>query len=117
MVLREQVWERSGGWCEWPACEKPGTELAHLHSIGAGGRRSADTPSNVMLLCRDHARISDGEYGSGGRTQYEEAHETLLGADWAEFGAGLAWERAEALTALVASRIDNEGGKEDDGAS
>jgi len=90
---------RTGGRCQWPECEKAGAELAHLHSIGAGGRKSADTLDNVAFLCRDHARISDGEHGTGGPAQYRLAHIQLLGAAVFE-GMTLdrrGWERAEAL--------------------
>jgi len=96
--LRAQVIELSGGWCEAPACTRPGAELAHLHSIGMGGRRSADRIDNVAWLCADHARISDGEYGSGGRAQFDEFHRRLLGST---DGAGLAYRRAEALSEHV----------------
>ena len=98
--LRAQVIDISGGTCEWPSCTVRGVELAHLHSVGAGGRKSADTLSNVMWACYDHARISDGEYGEGGRTQYLAAHDILFNGmwpvAWEELGC-LAWERAEAL--------------------
>ena len=105
--LRAQVIEISGGRCEWPACLEAGRELAHLHSVGAGGRKSADVLGNVAWFCRDHARISDGEYGAGGRSQYVEAHAALLTLadlnliDGLRDGLtvrGLAWRRAEALT-------------------
>ena len=105
--LRARVVDLSGGVCEFPQCGEQGSSLAHLHSIGAGGRQSADTLSNVMWACRDHARITDGEYGSGGRAQYVEAHNVLFGGMWPvgwEKTGSLAWERAEALTAVVARK-------------
>lgn len=103
--LRAQVMEISGGICEWPLCSGRGVELAHLHSVGAGGRDSADTLGNVAAFCWDHARISDGEFGQGGMDQYREAHRVLFGAaQWQVSWPGspgwensLAWERAEAL--------------------
>ena len=98
-ALRLQVIDLSGGTCEFPQCDQRGAELAHLHSIGAGGRKSADVLENVAWFCWDHARISDGEYGEGGRPQYVGAHSVLFGmwpTDWEQTGA-LAWERAEAL--------------------
>ncbi|MCP4897348.1 MAG: hypothetical protein GY906_10290 [bacterium] len=33
--------------------------MAHLHSIGMGGRKSADTLDNVMRACDDHALLTD----------------------------------------------------------
>ena len=98
-ALRDAVRARAFDRCEFPACPNAGQELAHLHSVGMGGRVSADDPDNAMWACRDHARITDGEYGSGGVKQYRDAH-ALLGL------AGvppdrLGWERAEALVALV----------------
>ncbi len=87
--LRAKVFELAGGRCEFPGCPKAATELAHLHSIGAGGRKSADTLDNTMAACPDHARITDGLYGTGGREQFEKAMRSI--------GAAGAWERAEAL--------------------
>jgi len=101
--LRESVIERSVGVCEWPECFDPGGELAHLRSIGMGGRKSADTIDNVMWLCSDpHARLSDGEYGSGGAPEYLSEHLKLMGPAFLEIPANLiAWERAEALRGLI----------------
>ena len=93
-ALRAQVIERSGGVCEWNRCVERGDELAHLHSIGMGGRKSADTLTNVMWLCWDHARISDGLYATGGLEQYRRAH-LDIGVDL--MGVSVAWSRAEAL--------------------
>lgn len=98
--LRAQVADISGGMCEWPRCSRPGVELAHLRSVGMGGRKSADTLGNVMWACRDHARISDGEYGAGGRAQFVAAHDILFSGIWPtawEATGKLAFERAEAL--------------------
>jgi hypothetical protein len=69
-----------------------------------GGRESADTLDNVAWLCPDHARISDGLYGTGGHDQYAKAHRDL----WAAAGdqdAGLryGWARAEALRKATAA--------------
>lgn len=68
-VLRADVWEISGGFCEhpvkhpsWPItirCNEGATELAHIRSIGMGGRRSADFVNNVFAACYLHARSSD----------------------------------------------------------
>lgn len=100
--LRAVVVERSAGQCEWPRCEDRGAELAHLHRVGAGGRGSADTADNAMWACSDHARISDGEYGSGGAAQYRQAHLILFGDRFLDMPSHtIAWERAEALRRLV----------------
>lgn len=100
--LREQVFERDGGRCIWPGCGEWATELAHFSSIGMGGRVSADSPENAGAMCYDHARISDGEYGTGGRAEYLEAHRRLLGQDFVEMPQHrVAWERGEALRRLV----------------
>lgn len=101
--LRESVRVRAGDRCEWPRCPEFGDELAHGHSIGMGGRASADTLDNVFWLCWDHARISDGEFGAGGKVEYDRAHRDLLGDDYSE-GPGLAWSRAEALCRIVADK-------------
>ena len=99
--LRAKVIERSGGWCQWPGCPNRGTEMAHLHSVGMGGRQSADTLENVMWSCWDHARITDGEFGHGGAEQYDAEHRKLLGFDnHLDNARGyLAYRRAEALAA------------------
>ena len=65
--LRADVWEISGGLCEHPVkvslvrrrCNMPATELAHIESIGMGGRASADFVNNVMAACDLHARSTD----------------------------------------------------------
>lgn len=85
-----------------------------------GGRTAADVDSNCGAGCRDHARISDGEYGAGGREQYRQAHLDLFtvapgpypfdGLGWVSadrqftvqsYAGALAYDRAEALTAIV----------------
>ena len=97
--LRAQVIEISGGRCEFPDCSEAGRELAHLHSVGAGGRKSADVLGNVMFACRPHARLTDGEYHDG--AWYLEEHQKLwVAAGWEGhviFESNLAFERAEAL--------------------
>ena len=100
--LRAQVFHRADNVCEWPSCYQYAEELAHLHSIGAGGRKSADTTDNAIAACSDHSRITDGEYGSGGAKQYRHAHLELMGARYLEMDAGvIAFERAETLRALI----------------
>jgi len=103
--LRARALQRDG-WCRWPGCPNNATELAHLHSKGIGGRPSAQTLDNVAMMCPDHARISDGEYGSGGRAQYEREHRKLWeAAAWfvpaSPPKAEWAWWRAEALHRLL----------------
>ncbi len=104
-ALRAQVRERSGGKCEWPECDRSGEELAHAHSVGMGGRTSADTIDNVAFLCWRHARMSDGLQPSGWPAFYQQ-HQLLLGDDWERRIPvnRWAWERAEALTKHVARR-------------
>lgn len=102
-TLRELVSE-----CEWPRCQLHGAEVAHLTSRGMGGTPDGrrNTLDNVAWLCTDHARISDGLYGSGGPDQYDHAHAVLLGPAWLATGRGhprLAYLRAEALRQLVRS--------------
>jgi hypothetical protein len=104
-VLRCQARELAGGMCDWPQCGRPGEELAHLHSIGLGGRKSADVIENLAWLCKPHALMSDG-LQPGGWPAYKQAHQALLGADYEERVTPdrVAFERAEALTRLIASK-------------
>ena len=103
--IRAQAFHRAGDQCEWPLCYQPAAELAHLHSIGLGGRKSADTMENVAALCRKHARYSDGELSGDGITDYQQAHFDLFGGRFLEIPPDrLAWERAEALTKLIEER-------------
>ena len=100
--LREQMMERDNWQCRWTGCHQPAAEMAHIHSIGAGGRKSADELGNVFGACRLHARLSDGEYGSGGAPEYLSEHLKLMGPAFLEIPANLiAWERAEALRGLI----------------
>ena len=101
--LRCEARELSGGMCEW-CQQKPGQELAHFHSIGAGGRQSADSITNVGWFCRSCARMSDGEWAT--RPEYVQAHTMLFGKDWEDRvpPSRIAYERAVALTDLVAAR-------------
>lgn len=99
--LRAQVIERSGGECEWNGCFLQGRELAHLRSIGMGGRKSADTLSNVAWLCQRHARASDGEYRSF--VEYQ-ADLRMLGITDEPASAGLAFKVAEMLSNGISAR-------------
>lgn len=68
--LRAQVEEISGRRCEHPTfiagrlpsvgrCPQAMVEMAHITSIGMGGRTSTDTISNVLAACQVHARSTD----------------------------------------------------------
>ena len=59
-ALRTQLFDLTGGRCEWTSCLQAATRMAHAHSIGMGGRPSADTIDNVASLCDNHALVSDG---------------------------------------------------------
>lgn len=58
--LRRFVEQRSRMACEWPGCSLPGEEMAHIFGKGSGGRRSANHPDNVALLCKHHHDVLDG---------------------------------------------------------
>lgn len=99
--------EIDGPGCTWPGCQMRATERAHFHSKGAGGTPDGrrDTVENQGGMCWDHARMSDGEQ-PGGWPAFKQAHDALFGDGW-EWRIPKnrwAWERAEALTALVARR-------------
>lgn len=100
--LRCQARELAGGMCQWPGCPRPGEELAHLHSIGAGGRPSADTLDNTAWLCAPHALMSDGKQRNW--PEFHQAHTALLGEGWEDriSMSHWGWERAEALRRHVA---------------
>lgn len=59
--LREQALERDGYQCAWPGCDHgEWLEMAHIHPIGMGGRKSADRIDNVWMLCKYHHDHFDG---------------------------------------------------------
>lgn len=104
--LHAHIWDRDHGACIWPHCGQPAREIMHFHSRGMGGTPDGrrDDPSNMGLGCYDHARISDGQIGTGGRAQYRRAHLDLLGQDYIEMPDNrIAYERAEALARLISS--------------
>jgi len=103
-VLRAQARELAGDHCCWPGCTSAGAELAHLHSVGMGGRKAADVITNVAWMCRKHARMTDGMQENW--PDFKQGHNALLGEGWEERipMSGWAWARAEALTRLVAER-------------
>ncbi len=118
--LRAQVWELDRGTCCWPMspecplerCGQPAVELAHFHSVGMGGRASADEVQNAGAMCARHARCSDLQPPEGGgraelwaellRLPYMPegltAPEGLVGQ------RALGWWVAEALTVAVAEQ-------------
>lgn len=61
-ALRIQVIDRSGGQCEWSACNMVGAHMAHIRGIGSGGDPQGvrDQLSNVAFLCVEHHDILDG---------------------------------------------------------
>ena len=63
--LRAEAEKIDGRGCVWPNCRTVGEQLAHLRGVGAGGRPSADTLSNVALLCRFHHDLLDGRSHAG----------------------------------------------------
>ncbi len=100
--LRAAVFERDKGMCRWPKCVERADESAHLTSRGMGGSKHRDTLDNACALCWNHARMSDGEHGDGGASQYLRAHLDLLGAAFLEMEASyIAYERAEALREII----------------
>jgi hypothetical protein len=106
-VLRCQARDISGGTCEWCG-EGPGTSLAHIHSIGMGGRKSADTLANVFWACDKCALASDGIQRNW--PEFMRLHTLLLGEGWETRIPMSRWgfERAEALTRLIASKRGRE---------
>ena len=65
--LRQQRGEVDGWVCRWGRCGHPldqyrnPLELAHLEGRKMGGRKSANTVDNTVMLCRFHHRILDGD--------------------------------------------------------
>lgn len=97
-ALRARLFDLSGGRCEWRRCDHLATQMAHAHSIGMGGRESADTIDNVAALCDAHSLVSDGLWpGLGGRGWYLEQL-ALIGVT----PPVKAWHVAEALEAHIA---------------
>jgi hypothetical protein len=108
-ATRALVIELDGGACQWPGCEHPATEIAHLHSRGMGGTPDGarDHPTNLMCACWRHARYTDGETGDGSWAEYADAHYRLLGRQARHLLVHpdrLAYARAEHLRGLLAAR-------------
>ena len=89
--LRTEVFQRAG-------CVEPAEELAHLHSKGMGGSKTANRPDNAMAACWLDARITDGHHPAA-RDETVRMFR-LVGYEWDWVGS-LAWHRAEALSDWV----------------
>ncbi len=106
-TLRRQLRDIATG-CEWPECERPGAEVAHLRSRGMGGTPDGrrNVLSNVAWLCYDHARMSDGHQPrQRSPVNVERSYVALLGADVygrAVVARTVSYERTEALRRHVA---------------
>ena len=61
--LRLQLQAVAGAMCEWPYCDEPGEQMAHLHHRGMGGSREANVLANVAWLCIIHHDLLDGRVG------------------------------------------------------
>ena len=65
--LRQLRGEVDGWKCRWGTCElkldpyRNPLEMAHLQGRGMGGRKSANEIDNVVMLCRHHHQILDGD--------------------------------------------------------
>jgi hypothetical protein len=80
-ALRDEVFARARGVCEWPSCSDPAEQLCHLTHRGMGGSRYANRASNACAMCVRHHDVLDGR--------------TSLGT--------LRWELNEMLRAVVGS--------------
>lgn len=61
-ALREAIFERAEGVCEWTGCGQPAAHMAHIQGIGRGGDPLGlrDTEDNVAALCVWHHDLLDG---------------------------------------------------------
>ena len=71
-ALRDRVYERDRGRCQWEGCGKllpkygsvfTRAHLAHIVGRGAGG---SDTPENTRILCPIHHLVSEHTKGLKG---------------------------------------------------
>lgn len=60
--LREEVFARARGRCEWSLCTSRADHLAHIRGLGRGGNPDGtrDVPENTMALCQFHHDLLDG---------------------------------------------------------
>lgn len=61
-ALRDAVFRRARGRCEWSRCTDYASDLAHIRGLGRGGNPdgSRDTLENCAALCRYHHDLLDG---------------------------------------------------------
>lgn len=61
-ALRDQVFTRANGICEWSLCTDPPVHLAHIRGKGMGGNPDGtrNTPGNTVALCLFHHDLLDG---------------------------------------------------------
>lgn len=57
--VRQIVYERSGGWCEWPGCTQQRAEVHHRLGRKAGGRHGSmsdliNQAAWLLAACREH---------------------------------------------------------------
>lgn len=64
-ALRDEVFARAKGICEWPGCTDPAVVLAHLTHRGMGGSKIANRPDNAMAACDRHHDVLDGRTALG----------------------------------------------------
>jgi len=102
--LRADTFAAANGHCQWPDCDNPATELAHITSSGAGGSRFRDELANVFAACPDHARISDGlAPPGGGITERNAEYEKVPGArprSRSSYGGTDGWRTRDVMEAL-----------------
>lgn len=68
--LHDQALHLDRFHCAWAGCSVTmHLEMAHLRGVGMGGRESADTISNVAMLCRVHHDLLDGRTHAGLRRE------------------------------------------------
>jgi hypothetical protein len=63
------VW-RANGYCEWPGCRSPGSDVHHRLNRKAGGRAGAsadrvNAPSALVVACRRHHHTVTSAHGGG----------------------------------------------------
>jgi hypothetical protein len=63
-AVRDEVWTRDGGGCQWPTadgCVCGSTWLVELDHILPTARGGPSTPSNLRVLCRHHNHLAARE--------------------------------------------------------
>ncbi len=64
-ALRQEVFERARGICEWPGCSDSAEALAHLTHRGMGGSVERNRPDNTAAMCARHHDCLDGRTALG----------------------------------------------------